>query len=117
MLSGFDIVPAGGSGPPGVKLYIYLKVKENLATADADNVTEYLVASDYSKINKYGSDRANAWDASPPPARVPTIEVCLETWERNLWQYFLNYADCRMRTCCATHHLCPTCGHPALRPN
>ncbi|BBO88754.1 hypothetical protein [Desulfosarcina ovata] len=93
MLSGFDIVPSGGSGPPGVKLYIYLKVKENLATADANNVTEYLVASDYSKVNKYGRYRANAWDASPPPARVPTIEVCLETWERNLWQYFLNYAD------------------------
>ncbi len=93
MLSGFDITPSGGSGPPGVKLYIYLKVKEDLPASDANEVTEILVACDYSKINKFGRDRANAWYATPTPPTVPAIEVCLETWERNTWQYFLNYAD------------------------
>jgi hypothetical protein len=93
MLSGFDVVPSGGSGPPSVKLYIYLKVQEDLSTTDANDLTEILVACDYSKINKFGSDRANAWDVTPTPSPLPAIEVCLETWERNTWQYFLNYAD------------------------
>lgn len=92
ILSGYHIVPAaGGSGPPGVKLYIYLKSKEDLSRNDADDITETFVAADYSKINRFGRQRANAWYYSP--ATVPNIEVCLETWERNTWQYFLNYTD------------------------
>ncbi|HEX2955257.1 MAG TPA: hypothetical protein VHO70_00395 [Chitinispirillaceae bacterium] len=105
MLSGYDIIPgANPSDPPKVKLYIYLKIREDLPDAARTEASQVFIAADYTKIAMYGrNNRTNHWfgdehsfsRASPDPAApAPTgIERSLKTWEKNVINYMWNYTN------------------------
>jgi hypothetical protein len=93
ILTGWDIVPAKSpKAPPAVKLFFYMQLKEKLAAADRDSAVRIFLASDYSKVYRFGrNNRPNAWWSSS--AAPSGIERSLKTWELNVFNFLFNHSS------------------------
>jgi hypothetical protein len=104
-LSGYQVTPSSNtSRPPRIKLYIYLLIREQLSRSDRNETIQIFIASDYSKIYRYGrNNRTSPWFGDPSNySRVspnltlsaPTgIELSLKTWECNVINYLWNHTS------------------------
>jgi hypothetical protein len=93
LLTGWNITPAKSPKiPPAVKLFFYMQLKEKLSAADRDSAVRIFLASDYSKVYRFGrNNRPNPWWSS---SGTPSgIERSLETWEQNISNYLLNHTS------------------------
>jgi hypothetical protein len=93
-LSGWDITPSPAKGkPPSVKLFVHLRLKEDLKAAERDEAVRIFIAADYSKIYRFGlTKRPKPWWADPK--KTPTgLERNLQVWEMNVMNYLLNHTS------------------------
>lgn len=92
--------------PPVVKLFFELNLKDTLSFEEHREVTDILIASDYSKVHMYSKPwkgRANPWFGNeseysrsfpnPLEPEPTTIERCLKDWELNIMNYLWNHTD------------------------
>ena len=91
-LSGWDVKPGVKGRAPRVKFSVYMRIKEDLSADDRDRCARILLASDYSKIARYGNlSRATWYDDTTRPPRG--FEVPLKVWETNVFNFLFNYTD------------------------
>lgn len=84
-------------GAPEVRFAVYMRIKEDLTTANEDKVAIPLIAADYSKIARYGKGASSPW-VSDPSVADSGIEQCLKQWEINVFNYLFNKTDLKRGT-------------------
>ena len=92
LLYGWKVKPNPSGGAPEVRFAVYMRIKEDLTTANEDKVAIPLIAADYSKIARYGKGDESPW-VNDPSIADSGIEQCLKQWEINVFNYLFNKTD------------------------
>ena len=81
-------------GPPVLKLFLYLKLREELQPAQRDDAVRGFVAADYTELVRHPREESNAVDrARPRPLPQASRADLVEIWGKNLHAYFRNYTN------------------------